>query len=152
MVEISCGRTTGATVPGAQLQTLATSRHRVTPPEHVQTQHTFMQLFTAANHSILQGFKNVVALYPATNSEQHGNTYPADQSVPGGYSGIWILLRCTKNCFLSACLCLGRVSALPALVGAMHRVRRSETEMSRRTGRGALVLNIYRKCLQVSTY
>ena len=126
MVEISGGQTTGATVPGdhcAQLQTLATSRHRVTC--HAATTrantNTFMQLLTAANHSILQGFKNVVALQytqQLTVSSMATITYTADQLL-ADIPGYGNYCDAQKIAFYLRSLCLDRGSAL---VGEMHCV------------------------------
>ena len=150
MVEISVGQTTGATVPGdhcAQLQTLATSRHRVTchAARTRANTNTFMQLLTAANHSILQGFKNVVALQytqqPAVSS-MATITYTADQLL-ADIPGYGNYCDAQKNAFYLRSLCLGRVSAL---VGAMHRV---EMCPHRRVVQ-LLVLNIYRNVYRCS--
>ena len=146
-------------VPLSPVTTVPSSRHwrhhatgsRVTPPQHVHTQHTFMQLLTAANHSILQGFKNVVALQytqqPAVSS-MATITYTADQSAPGGYPGIWKLLRCTKNCFLSA-----QLVSRPGVCSVCSSGGDAPCgDVSTQTGRGASGFKYLQKCLQVSTY
>ena len=143
-------------VPLSPVTTVPSSRHwrhhatgsRVTPPQHVHTQHTFMQLLTAANHSILQGFKNVVALQytqqPAVSS-MATITYTADQLL-ADIPGYGNYCDAQKNAFYLRSLCLGRGSALSALVGAMHRV---EMCPHRRVVQ-LLVLNIYRNVYRCS--
>ena len=107
-----------------------------------------MQLLTAANHSILQGFKNVVALQytqqPAVSS-MATITYTADQLL-ADIPGYGNYCDAQKIAFYLRSLCLGRGSALSALVGAMHRV---EMCPHRRVVQ-LLVLNIYRNVYRCS--
>ena len=153
MVEISGVQTTGATVPGdhcAQLQTLATSRHRVTchAARTRANTNTFMQLLTAANHSILQGFKNVVTLQytqqPAVSS-MATITYTADQLL-ADIPGYGNYCDAQKNAFYLRSLCLSGPGVCASGGDAPCG------DVSIQTGRAASGFKYLQKCLQVFTY
>ena len=143
-------------VPLSPVTTVPSSRHwrhhatgsRVTPPQHVHTQHTFMQLLTAANHSILQGFKNVVALQytqqPAVSS-MATITYTADQLL-ADIPGYGNYCDAQKNAFYLRSLCLSGPGVCSSGGDAPCG------DVSTQTGRGASGFKYLQKCLQVFTY